>query len=138
MAYTISQTISHTITQHSVFVPKCILNNCVLVQDIITMQVVTPSALQLNITASQSVLVRDVQNALMQQFVGMGHEEWIDGKLLCDGEILSCNRTVRYYVDEEQQYKEPFGSIYWVVDCLVNTGIEFLHGIASCSVVGMP
>ena len=84
-------------------------------QDTITVQVHTPFALQLNIKVSQSVLVQDLQNALKEQFVSLGHEEWTDGKLLCNGEILRWDRTVRSYAAEAQETDEPFDTIEWVL-----------------------
>lgn len=84
-------------------------NSCV--QDIIEVQIKTQFAIQLNIKASQSVLVQDLQNTLEEQFVDLGHAEWADGKLLCDGEILRWDRTMRSYA---QEFGEPFGPIDWV------------------------
>lgn len=80
-------------------------------QDIITVQIKTQFAIQLNIKASQSLLVKDLQNTLKEQFVNLGHAEWTDGKLLCDGEILRWDRTVWSYA---QEFSEPFGPIDWL------------------------
>lgn len=92
-----------------------VLNSSCVVQDIVTVQVDTPFAVKLNIKASQSVLVQDLQNALKEQFVNLGHDEWTDGKLLCDGEVLRWDRTVRSYAAEAQEFDEPFGPIEWVL-----------------------
>ena len=80
-------------------------------QDIITVQIKTQFAIQLNIKASQSVLVQDLQNTLKEEFVNLGHAEWTDGRLPCDGHILRWDRTVRSY---SQEFNEPFGPIVWV------------------------
>lgn len=81
-------------------------------QDVITVQVHTPFALQLNIKVSQSLLVQDLQKAVKEQFVSLGHEEWTDGKLLSDGEILRWDRTVRSYAAEAQEFDDSYD---WVL-----------------------
>lgn len=86
-----------------------------MVQDIVTVQIKTPFALVLNIKASQGILVRDLQNALREQFLGLGHAEWTDGKLLWDGEVLSRDRTMRSYAAEAWECNDPVGPIDWVL-----------------------
>ena len=86
-----------------------------MVQDIVTVQVNTPFAVQLNMKASPSVLVQDLRNALKEQFVNLGREDWTDGKLLCNGEILRWDRTVQSYAAEAQMFGDPFGPIDWVL-----------------------